>query len=102
MEDFKFLINREIPVPDITTYSLPIIVSVPIWWYTQMNKQNSEKIPFFCDAINPWLCPIAAAIRIVRQACFLQANPGLQLGIQTNHNNPLQFKYITASNTTTF
>ncbi len=67
MEDFEFFLDREIPVADITPHPSATVASVPIWRHTQKNKQNSEKIPFFCDTINPWLCPVTAVICIVQQ-----------------------------------
>ncbi len=81
MEDFEFFLDREIPVDHINTLPLASIASVRIWGCTQKNKQNGEKIPFFCDALNPQLCPVAAATRIVQYACLLHADPGLPLGI---------------------
>ncbi len=75
-DDFKLFLNGEIPINNITMYPSATIASVCIWWPTQKNNQNSEKIPFFCDAINPHLCPVAAAIHIVQRARLLHNNPG--------------------------
>ncbi len=101
-EDFEKFLKGETPVADITTHLLPTVTSVHIQWRTQKNKQYHEKISFFCDAINHRLCPVAAAICIVQQARSLHADMGLPLGIRSIHDNPAQFKYITASNTTIF
>ncbi len=96
-EDFEFFLDREIPIADINLLPLATVASVHIWWQTQKSKQNGEKIPFFCDSINPQLCPIAAAIHIVWWACSLHANPNLTLEIHPNHNNLhhcLQYHHI--------
>ncbi len=76
-EDFEFFLDGEVPVLDITKHPLPTVASVRIWWGRQKNKQNSEKIAFFRDVINPRLCPVVATIRIIQQARSLNSNSGL-------------------------
>ena len=100
--DFTFFQDGEIPVLDISA-SLPApITSVRICWRTQKNKQNGETIPFYRDATNPSLCPVAAALRIVHRARHLHKQPGLPLGVRPRSDRPSHFQYITTAETAAF
>ncbi len=87
-EDFEFFLDGEIPVHNITNMPLSNISSICICWRTQKNKQNGEKIPFFSDANNPNLCPVAAVLHIVHRSLLLHNKPGLPPGDLSHSRSP--------------
>ncbi len=101
-ENFEFFLDGEIPIQNITDTPSPNISSIRISWRTQKNKQIGEKMPIFCDANNPVLCPVAAVLRIICSALLLHKTLGLPLGVCPVPNHPTQFQYITAAKTADF
>ncbi len=102
VEDFEFFLDGEIPIHNILDTPLTTISSICIHWRMQKNKQNSEKIPFFCNANNPNLCPVAAALRIICHTFLLHKQSGPPLGIRPVPTHPTHFQYITMAKTAAF
>lgn len=83
--NFKFVLEGEIPNPNIINHPLPNVVPITIRWETQKNKQNGEKFPFFATLSHLSLAPLLQPFALSSaHACYIP--------IQISH-----WEYVTLS-----
>lgn len=99
--DFSFLGTNERHLTPADLLKIDMIDSIQVRFRKQKNKDNGQVIPFKRDLVNPHLCPVRAAFRILVRHKRLQGSEHEPLAICRNHTNTKTI-FITDSLTTKF
>jgi hypothetical protein len=71
--DFQFFDKNSQVFTELSDASIKVVNRVHITWHIQKNCQNNQTVTLSSDKTNTAICPILAALRLVRRAhCLLQ------------------------------